>query len=378
MNKPSLVLGLSVFLSAAAASWADPVATSWAEPAATRNAEAPATMTGIIGQDTETEKVADILGKAGVLYIHSEARWQQVEKLLSDLGLRPDHALPTLDFSTHKIQAVLVYSAAHRPGDTFSLTKLDLTANVPSLDFMLRWNNGPEEKEEQRSTKFILAVMDFSKVDREFEYAQYLPKVQVTLKSQPTSVDRARVTTEFAATLGDKDGGDVVDGLQAKLTAKDAKIAPGGDILLDFELHLATAALAKAEHFGAKPATAGVWDGKYSNGYRNHGFIVTSPDGKTTFLQPKVQGAWDKNAPHVVNVTADKPYHLPNWAQGSSFKSLKELGLDTTMPGTYVITGIYEEKGDHTPRPSADGEAKQVWAGSIESNTVAVNVAALN
>lgn len=72
---------------------------------------------------------------------------------------------------------------------------------------------------------------------------------------------------------------------------------------------------------------------------------MTTPDGKTALLRPKVIDQWDKNAPLPVEITAKEPYTLPNWVEGDNRKSLKSLGLDTTTPGTYTITGLYEETG---------------------------------
>jgi len=132
---------------------------------------------------------------------------------------------------------------------------------------------------------------------------------------------------------------------------------------------------AKPERFGTTPKSVFVWDGKYSNGYRNHAFFVTTPDGKTTLLRPKVIADWDKNAPHPVAITAKGSYHLPNWVEGETLKSLKSLGLDTTIPGTYTITGLYEETGNKAENEGGKArEATQMWGGSIISNTITVEV----
>ena len=70
-------------------------------------------------------------------------------------------------------------------------------------------------------------------------------------------------------------------------------------------------------------------------------------------------------------MTAAAPYVLPGWVEADSFKSLKALGLDTTEPGDYSITGIYSETGA-AAGPAQDPQP--LWGGSIASNTVTVHV----
>ena len=69
-----------------------------------------------------------------------------------------------------------------------------------------------------------------------------------------------------------------------------------------------------------------------------------------------------------MEITAQKPYHLPGKGATPTPKSLKELGLDTTVPGTYPSTGLYEE----TVSKRADKTV--MWTGSITSNTITVEV----
>jgi len=90
---------------------------------------------------------------------------------------------------------------------------------------------------------------------------------------------------------------------------------------------------------------------------------VTTPDGKTALLRPKPIEIWEKNRFHPVEITAYAPYHLLSAAA----QSLKELGLDTSTPGTYTITGLYEETA------SVEGKTP-MWGGSITSNTITVEV----
>ena len=314
----------------------------------------PQVFTGTIKKPQQDAlKVATVIGRHGVLLIRSDARWDEFKKLAPDLT--PDAPLPKLDFAKQSV--ILIIAMGDSSNNSLSLDKSDLTANPPDLGFSFRWYNGPVAGLELPSIKFIYAVIPAT------------PVVKVALTSQPTHVDRFRIVTEFSALLGGKDGGDIVDGLQSTIATKAATIKPGEDILIDFALYLADPGKAKPEHFGTMRKSVLVWDGKYSNGYRNHAFFVTTPDGTTTLLRPKVIADWDKNAPHPVAITAKGPYHLPNWIEGETLKSLKSLGLDTTTPGTYTITGLYEESDK-----KVGNEDGKMWGGSITSNTISVEV----
>jgi len=256
----------------------------------------------------------------------------------------------------------LIYALGTSSNNGLAIAKFDLAANPPELGFTFKWYNGPVAGEERPSIKLIYAVLPAT------------PKVNVTVTSSPTHADRDRTVTEFLALLGGKDGGDIVDGLQAAISPKTATVKPGDDILIDFALHLADPGKAKPEQFGTTPTSVFVWDGKYSNGYRNHAFFVTTPNGKTTLLRPKEILQWDKNAPHPVEITANQPYPLPGWVLGDTRKSLKTLGLDTTTPGTYTITGLYEETAQEAD--NRKGGKTQMWGGSITTNTITVEVRA--
>ncbi|MGE3807530.1 MAG: RNA polymerase sigma factor [Gemmataceae bacterium] len=300
-------------------------------------------------------KTAAVLGRHGVLFIRSEARFNELKSRAPELT--PDKPLPKIDFARESV--VLIYAMGGSSNNSLTLARSDLAARPPSLEFSFRWYNGPVDGLEWPSMKFIYTVVPA------------MPEINVTVTSLPTEAARSAVVTEFSATLGSKDGSDIVDGLQAAITHKTTTIKSGDDILIDFALQLAEPGRAKPNKFGNVNSVF-VWDGKYSNGYRNHAFFVTTPDGKTTLLRPKVINAWDKNVPHPVEITADKPYHLPNWVEGDTRKSLKALGLDTTTPGIYKITGLYEE----TSEAALIERFKKtpMWAGSITSNTITVEV----
>lgn len=330
---------------------------SAAEPGASRTE--PQVFTGSIHKPAgEAAKAAALIGRHGVLFIRSEARLNELLERVP--ALTPDKPLPKIDFTKQSL--VLICAMGQSSNNSLSLVKSDLTAKPSELGFSFRWYNGPVAGTEPPSIKFIYAVIPAT------------PEVRVTLTSLPTMADRAREVTEFSALLGGKDGGDIVDGLHSTITPKAATIKAGDDILIDFALNRPDPGKAKPEQFGTTPESVFVWDGKYSNGYRNHGFFVTTPDGKTALLRPKVIDQWDKNAPHPVAITAKQAYHLPNWVEGDTRKSLKLLGLDTTTPGTYTITGLYEETGQEAD--NRQGGKTQMWGGSIISNTITVEVKA--
>ena len=129
----------------------------------------------------------------------------------------------------------------------------------------------------------------------------------------------------------------------------------------------------KTGQFASQRDSVWVWDGKYSNGYRNFAFEVRTPDGESHYLRPKVIDNWDKNIPHPVEISAGKPYVLPGWTEESGTKSLKELGLDLTQPGVYSITGVYLENGGHDKDRDVE---RTLWGGNIATNTVTVKATA--
>jgi RNA polymerase sigma factor (sigma-70 family) len=318
----------------------------------------PEVFTGTIIKDAHA--AAAVLGRHGVLFMRSEARWDEWKMRAPNLTL--DKPLPKIDFARQSV--VVLYALGMLNRFDLDLVESNFNANSPQLGFSLRWDTRPAEDGKPATViRLIYAVIPAK------------PVVNVTVTSSPTQADRDRTVTEFSALLGGKDGGDIVDGLQATITPKATTLKPGDDILIDFALHLADFGKAKPEHFGTTPTNVFVWDGKYSNGYRNHAFFVTTPDGKTTLLRPKEILAWDKNAPHPVEISAKEPYHLPNWAEGDTRKSLKALGLDTATAGTYTITGLYEENAQAAD--NRQGGKTQLWGGSIISNTITVEVEAV-
>jgi len=331
--------------------------------AADAPATQPVTVTGTLEKphtNIRPDKDIAALGRNGVLFIRSQERWDKINTFLPDLT--PDKPLPKLDFTKQSV--VLIYAADPMPCMVgFTLAKCDLAASPPQLDFSWGWLVGAINGYVDPATKFILAVIPVA------------PVVKVTLESHCINDDKPSSWPEFSATLGGKDGGDIVDGLQASITPKAAIIKPGDDILIDFALHLADLGDAKPQQFGTIPKSIYVWDNRISLGYRNHTFFVTTPDGKITLLRPRERLSWRWNPSILVEITAKQSYHLSSGNQdGGNLKSLKELGVDTSTPGTYTITGVYEETGGAKDLTAAGDKKRPFWGGSIASNTVAVEV----
>ena len=65
-------------------------------------------------------------------------------------------------------------------------------------------------------------------------------------------------------------------------------------------------------------------------------------------------------------------YVLPEWQEGKTHKSLKALGLDTSKPGKYTITGIYSQVAGTA---KWNGAEHTMWGGTIATNTIEVEVA---
>ena len=152
------------------------------------------------------------------------------------------------------------------------------------------------------------------------------------------------------------------NGLQGEIKTEKAVIAPGEDIIIEFTLYLADDTLKEPLH---------VWDNKYSAGYRADSYKVITPDGKEHLLRLKEQGAWDKNAPHPVEISLTKPFKLAGWL--GTKKSLQKRGLDTTQKGIYKIIGVYE----HPDKPELYNEYwenKKMWGGKLMTPEITVTV----
>jgi len=125
----------------------------------------PETITGTVVK--AVNGVADssaVFGHRGVLRINSTTRWSQLSGFTRYSHLA---SLAPIDFAKQNI--VLLYKDDCRPAENFSLVKSNLAVTRPSLDFLFRWDPNLEKHLEERSTKFIFAIIPAS------------PSVQVTL-----------------------------------------------------------------------------------------------------------------------------------------------------------------------------------------------------
>lgn len=292
---------------------------------------------GWIGEHDDPQSPAlALLGHRGVLFIRSEARWEEWRRRLAPAG--PLVHEFNIDFA--KQSAVVFYKGGPAPMSGCDLDLGDLSAQPPWLH--------------------LQHTSDFYGDHIAPHYVNYvliaIPATTPAFKLMGGDRD----ALEFSVVLDAQEGGDIVDNLQAVIAPKRPTIKPGEDIEIDMTLRCVANAPAPA---GAAAPHAAVWDAVYSEGYRNYGFFVTGPDGKTTLLRPAEMKDWKKNAPHVVDITAANPYHLSDDRR----LSLKVLGLDTTTPGSYTITGLYEETAGKARDPV-------LWAGSIASNSVTVRV----
>src|ERR1035437_4654438 len=145
---------------------------------ATQPAAKPIVVTGTLGKPQDVAKIAAVLGHSGVLFVRSEARWDELGKLLP--GLTPGTPLPRIDFVTQHV--VLAYRTSCRPVDEFSLVpKLSYDAKPPEIEFHFRWDMTPMEKPENPVPKFILAIIPAT------------PTAHVAVSSSPNVVARPGV-----------------------------------------------------------------------------------------------------------------------------------------------------------------------------------------
>jgi len=297
----------------------------------------------------------DEFGRKGCLIVRSSREWDDVRKRLAAIGPSVPAAEKPLPVDFAKEMLVCLFNLGE-VSDKFSVRGYAVAA--PQLDIVMSCPGSKERKKAFITFNTLLAVVPATHKLR-VDVLTYHPMVEGPFSTP----DKAEL--EWSHTFG-PDAGDWVDALQAHIEAKDTQANAGGDVLVQFTLRLANAAVVKDGHFAGSVDSVSVWDGKYSKGYRNHAFDVTGPDGKTIRIRPAVITAWDKNAPHPEEIRKDEPYDLPDWT-GETFRSLKGLGLDTSAAGTYTITGIYMEG------PGTEGETP-MWNGTMRSNTITIEV----
>ena len=312
-----------------------------------------------------SDKALKTFGDHGCFVIRSAARWEAVQKELMDLGWKKP-AADTLrpDFSRDMIVGVFKSTDI-----LYGFTCHNVSGDIDKAEIRFVKSYLINKGHYTPTTGLTFA---FTAIPQAREVAVTVATFHPGNGGPYPTPDKAKL--EWTHTV-DASCGDVVDGLSGAITPEKNTIVAGDDIGVRFELQFNTQSEVKEGAFSRKFQSAFVWDGVYSEGYRNHAFLVEMPDGKTQLLRRAVQDKWLKNIPHPVEVKVGQPYVLTGDVYGQIHKSLKALGLDTSVPGIYKITGIYMEEGG-TSGLRAIGGQKEVpmWGGNIATNTVEVVV----
>lgn len=329
-------------------------------------AEAPvAKPRSFSGAATKLDDAVKTLGRKGCLVVRSQARWEQLQKELAALGWAKPEKDPFggVDFSKETVIGVFEYGDV---GDTLALHEGAGDAKACDLKFVLGYIIYKKRGAEEFGWHFIFTAIPSAETIK-VSLGRYHPQ---NGGPNPTP-DKAAPEWEWST---DASRGDAVDGLSAVIKPDAVKISAGADIQIEFKLEYHAIEAAAKMQLAGPVRSAFVWDGKYSNGYRNHAFLVETPNGKTQYLRRPVQNEWLKNMPHPVEVAPGKPYVLPGWRFDNTLKSLKELGLDTSAPGIYRITGLYMENASTAKDWANNNKEVAIWGGNIASSTVSVEV----
>ena len=257
------------------------------------------TLNGSLKIGTNWYRVISVLGESGVLVIRSAERLKHIQDQLTRFGWnRPaddQNPLANVDFS-HQTVFGIFYCQCH--GD-FSKDLKCLSvhgdADAVEIKFVMGCTASRDMKAAATFHFAFVAIPNVKKA--KISIATY----DLAAKGTP---DTAQL--EWSGAF-DVQRGDWVDGLSASIEPEKAAISVGDDIKLKFTLSFNNANAIKPEWFGQANPSACVWDGKYSNGYANHSFLVERPDGKTVLVRVRPVKGWDKNAPHPVQITPDKP-----------------------------------------------------------------------
>jgi len=303
--------------------------------------------------------VAAALGEEGAWLVESKERWNELLGQMNKLGVKIDDELGELDFAKENLACIFHYGDE---GDQFSLKEVRGDEKSRQVDLAMSYIIYKGQRALRMGVWKVFAVPVGKAAETKVTLSTFHP-----LNGGPNpTIDKARLEWEW--TFSQKTG-EAVGGLTAAIQAQATTLKPGEDIQIKFTLSLADAQKEKNGRFANQRDSIHVWDGKYSSGYRNYGFIAQTPDGKRVELRPKRISDWDKNAPHPVEIKAGKPYLLPGWREGDGMKSLKALGLDTTVPGTYQITGIYQEQAQ-----PIGNDNPAMWGGIVRTNTITIEV----
>jgi hypothetical protein len=322
------------------------------------------TLTGVIKDAPGAKgRAAEALGHAGALDIRSKWRWDEFQKNLADLGWQKPAADSLADVNFDR-DAILCIFGYVDEGSQFAVRQCLVGTDRVDVQIVMSYIIYKQRAEVVNAFKFMAVAIPKAK-----EVAVSVATFHPFNGGPYPSPEKAH--PEWSAVLGPA-AGDVVDDLRANISAKSPAVKAGEDIAVEFTLEFVSAATEKDGQFAHAVPAVHIWDGKYSEGYRNHAFLVVTPDGKTHYLRRQIVGQWDKNVPHLVEIKPGSPYALPEWFEGKTLKSLKALGLDTSQPGTYTITGLYEETGVAN---KTLGASEPAWGGRIAGNTIAVEVA---
>ncbi|MGD0093005.1 MAG: hypothetical protein ABSE73_24095 [Planctomycetota bacterium] len=307
----------------------------------------------------EIKGAPKVMGHRGFLIVRSPQRWEQIREALAGLGWKDpaNNPLAQPDFS----RDLVVGAFACGDGTPFHCHWVASNVKESEVRFLLTCPQvtTDEEAPEWPFASWIFAFATVPKAERvKASLAHFSPA--------GTIADSWNMWTETF----DGPWSDVVDGLSAVITPKERRIKAGADIPMDFKLVFQVVKSFSWEHPGNWRVSTFVWDGKYSKGYRNSAYLVVTPDGNSRLLRKPEQRQWDKNAPQLIEITPERSYVLPKWFEGQTTQSLKELGLDTSKPGVYRITGVYMETGG--PGQTSDGKKVEIWGGNIASATVEV------
>lgn len=349
------------FIHCAAASSA---VASFAWPHFLHAADTPATTwRGEIADDPQSpERAPNALGRSGAVVIRSKAHFEWFMAELQAAGYLLPAGKPTLqcDFAKQSLAVVLHYGDE---GDKFVVRSEETKEKRVALDIAMSYIIYKSRGKVVNKFQFF-AVPIAKREELALSISTYHPHNG----GMYPSLEKAHLEWTHTFTT---EGGDVVDGLTAKLRPEVTTIKRGDDIRCEFQLQYHAVAKEKNGVYAQAAPSVFVWDGKYSNGYRNHSFLVEFPDGASKIFQPE-EKEFAKNIPHPVEVSEQKPYVLPEWFEGKTFKSLKQLGLETKLPGRYVVTGLYAEKGEIAETFKRD--KVRMWGGRIASAPVAFEV----
>ncbi len=303
--------------------------------------------------------VAAALGEEGAWLVESKARWDGLLGQMNKLGVKINDELGEVDFAKENLACIFHYGDE---GDQIVLKEVRGDEKSRQVDLAMSYIIYKGQRALRMGVWKVFAVPVGKAAETKITLSTFHP-----LNGGPNpTIDKARLEWEW--TFSPKTG-ESIGGLTAAIQAQATTLKPGEEIQIKFTLSLADAQKEKNGQFANQREAIHVWDGKYSNGYRNYGFIVQTPGGKSVELRPKVISDWDKNAPHPVEIKTGKSYILPGWREGDEMKSLKALGLDTSVPGIYQITGVYQEQAE-----PIGNDHPAMWGGIVRTNTITIEV----